>query len=120
MARAITGRVHKRRVKTVLKRTKGFRGARSKLYRVAKTAMIHALVYSYAGRKQKKRSMRQLWIARINAACRESGLAYSKFINGLKKAGIILDRKILSDLAIRSPLTFAKLVEEAKKNYTKK
>ena len=85
MARAITGRVHKKRVKTVLKRTKGYRGARSKLYRVAKNAMIHALVYAYFGRKQKKRTMRALWIARINAACRNSGIVYSRFINGLKK-----------------------------------
>jgi large subunit ribosomal protein L20 len=115
MARAITGRVHHRRVKTVLKRTKGFRGGRSKLYRVAKNAMFHALVYSYFGRKQKKRNMRQLWIARINAACRNSGIVYSKFIAGLKKAKINIDRKQLSNLAITDIATFNVLVEKAKK-----
>jgi large subunit ribosomal protein L20 len=114
MARAITGRVHKRRVKTVLKRTKGFRGSRSKLYRVAKSAMIHALVYAYDGRKMKKRSMRQLWIARINAACRDSGIVYSKFIAGLKKAGIIIDRKQLSNLAIKDISAFKVIVEKVK------
>ncbi|OHD07319.1 MAG: 50S ribosomal protein L20 [Spirochaetes bacterium GWD1_27_9] len=114
MPRAITGRVHKKRVKTVLKRTKGYRGARSKLYRVAKTAMIHGLVYSYFGRKQKKRNARKLWIARINASCRNAGLVYSKFINGLKKAGIIIDRKTLSNLAIENPEAFNQLVEKAK------
>jgi len=114
MARAITGRVHHKRVKVVLKRTKGFRGSRSKLYRVAKSAMIHALVYSYIGRKQKKRSMRQLWIARINAACRNAGIVYSKFINGLKKSGIVIDRKQLSNLAITDINSFNALVEKAK------
>ncbi|HPO50335.1 MAG TPA: 50S ribosomal protein L20 [Spirochaetota bacterium] len=114
MARAITGRVHKKRAKVVLKRTKGFRGSRSKLYRVAKNAMIHALVYAYVGRKQKKRNMRALWIARINAACRNSGIVYSKFISGLKKAGIIIDRKTLSNLAIQDEKAFSALIEKAK------
>lgn len=114
MARAITGRVHHKRAKTVLKRTKGYRGSRSKLYRVAKNAMIHALVYSYFGRKQKKRTMRSLWIARINAACRNSGLVYSKFISGLKKAGIIIDRKSLANLAIQDTAAFNILIEKAK------
>ncbi len=117
MARAITGKVHKRRVKTVLKRTKGFRGSRSKLFRVAKNAMIHALAYSYIGRRLKKRNMRSLWIARINAACRESGIVYSKFISGLKKAGIIIDRKTLANLAIQDSTAFKTLVDKAKAFY---
>jgi len=117
MARAITGRVHKKRVKTVSKRTKGYRGSRSKLYRVAKNAMIHALVYSYFGRKQKKRNMRRLWIARINAACRNSGMVYSKFISGLKKAGIIIDRKTLANLAIQDETAFKLLIDKARAAY---
>ena len=86
MPRAVSGTVHKNRVKSVLKKTKGYRGARSKLYRTAKNAMIHALSYAYIGRKQKKRTFRQLWIARINGFCRNEGITYSSFINGLKKA----------------------------------
>jgi large subunit ribosomal protein L20 len=114
MSRAITGRVHKKRVRTVLSRTKGYRGARSKLYRVAKNAMIHALVYAYFGRKQKKRTMRQLWIARINAVCRQEGISYSKFIEGLRKSKIIIDRKTLANLAIEDRNAFNQLVVKAK------
>ena len=114
MARAITGKVHRKRAKKVLKMTKGYRGSRSKLYRTAKNAMMHGLAYAYAGRKQKKRNMRQLWIARINAACRNAGIVYSKFIDGLKKSGIIINRKYLSNLAITDVESFNKLVEKAK------
>jgi len=114
MARAVTGRVHRKRAKTVLKRTKGFRGSRSKLYRVAKGAMLKALSRAYEGRKRKKRDFRGLWIARINAACRNAGIPYSKFINGLKKSGIIIDRKNLANLAITDINAFNAIVEKAK------
>lgn len=115
MARAITGRIHRRRAKTVLKRTKGYRGARSKLYRVAKNAMFKSLSRAYEGRKQKKRNFRGLWIARINASCRANGLSYSQFIDGLKKANIIIDRKNLANLAITDPKAFTALCEKVKK-----
>jgi large subunit ribosomal protein L20 len=116
MSRAITGKVHRKRARNVLKLTKGYRGSRSKLYRVAKNAMIHGLAYAYVGRKQKKRNMRQLWIARINAACRDAGIVYSKFIDGLKKSGIIINRKYLSNLAITDIDSFNKLVEKVKQS----
>ena len=109
------GTVHRQRANKVLKHTKGFRGARSKLYRTAKNAMIKSLQYAYTGRKQKKRTFRQLWIARINAGCRAEGISYSLFINGLKKAGILLNRKVLANLAITDSVAFTKLCEEAKK-----
>ncbi|MEE1290193.1 MAG: 50S ribosomal protein L20 [Spirochaetota bacterium] len=114
MPRAVSGTVHKNRVKSVLKKTKGYRGARSKLYRTAKNAMIHALSYAYIGRKQKKRTFRQLWIARINGFCRNEGITYSAFINGLKKANINIDRKNLSNLAIENPEAFKELIVKAK------
>ncbi|HOJ62981.1 MAG TPA: 50S ribosomal protein L20 [Spirochaetota bacterium] len=114
MSRAITGRIHRKRAKKVLKLTKGYRGARSKLYRVAKNAMIKSLQRAFAGRKDKKAMFRQLWITRINAACREAGISYSKFINGLKKAGIIINRKNLANLAIQDITTFDMLIEKAK------
>ena len=114
MARAITGRIHRRRAKTVLKRTKGYRGARSKLYRVAKNAMFKSLSRAYEGRKQKKRNFRALWIARINAACRANGLSYSQFIDGLKKANIIIDRKNLAYIAVVDADAFKALVAKVK------
>lgn len=114
MPRAVSGTVHKNRVKSVLKKTKGYRGARSKLYRTAKNAMIHALSYAYIGRKQKKRTFRQLWIARINGFCRNEGITYSSFINGLKKANMNIDRKNLSNLAIENPEAFKELIAKAK------
>ena len=116
MSRAITGKVHKKRARKVLKMTKGYRGSRSKLFRVAKNAMMHGLEYAYVGRKLKKRNMRQLWIARINAACRNAGIVYSKFIDGLKKSGIIINRKYLSNLAITDIDSFNKLIEKAKQS----
>lgn len=114
MPRAKSGTIRKHRVKNVLKKTKGSRGARSKLYRTAKNSMFKALGYAYVGRKQKKRQFRQLWIARISAACQNSGLNYSKFMLGLKKANIELNRKSLANLAIMDIETFNLLIEKAK------
>jgi large subunit ribosomal protein L20 len=108
------GFVTRRRHKKLLKMAKGYRGARSKVYRVAKNAVIKALTNSYAHRKKKKRDFRRLWIMRINAAVREHGLSYSKFIHGLKECNIGLDRKVLADMAIKDKDGFAKLVEIAK------
>ncbi len=105
--------VKKRRA--ILKQAKGYRGAKSKLYRVARQAVMKSGQYAYVGRKLKKRDMRSLWITRINAACRENGVSYSVFINGLKKANVDLNRKVLADLAVSDKNAFAKLVETAKK-----
>ena len=105
---------HKRK-KKVLKQAKGFWGDRSKQYQQAKRVLMHALKYAYRDRRNKKREFRSLWIARINAACRQSGITYSVFINGLKKSQINLDRKILADLAVRDNHAFKKLVEIIKK-----
>lgn len=102
------------RHKKVLKAAKGYYGARSRTYRVAVQAVTKAGQYAYRDRRQKKRQFRQLWIVRINAAARQNGLSYSKFINGLKKASIEIDRKILSDIAIQDKATFTILVEKAK------
>ena len=98
----------------VLKLAKGYRGARSKQYRVAKQSVMRALTSAYAGRKQKKRQFRQLWIARINAAARINGLSYSKFMYGLKLAGVEMNRKILADMAVNDAEGFATLAELAK------
>lgn len=105
---------HKKR-RVVLSRAKGYYGAKSRSYRAAKEQVQHSLQYVYRDRRNKKREIRRLWITRINAAARISGLPYSKFMNGLKKAGITLDRKVLSDMAITDPDAFAQLVEVAKK-----
>jgi large subunit ribosomal protein L20 len=105
----------RKRKKKLLKEAKGFWGDRSKQYQQARRALMHALVYAYRDRRVKKREFRALWIARINAACRQEGLTYSKFMNGLKKAKVGLDRKILADLAVRDSKVFEKLVEMAKK-----
>lgn len=105
----------RKRRKRVLKRAKGYYGARSKLYGVAREAVEKAAVYAYTGRKQRKRQFRSLWIARINAAARENGLSYSRLINGLKAAGVEVDRKILAQLAIDDPKGFGELAELAKK-----
>lgn len=114
MARVKGGVNAKKRHNRVLKLAKGYRGARSKQYRVAKQSVMRALTSSYAGRKQRKRQFRQLWIARINAAARMNGLSYSKFMYGLKLANIELNRKILADMAVNDAEGFAKLVETAK------
>ena len=105
---------HKKR-RTVLNRAKGYYGAKSRSYRAAKEQVQHSLQYQYRDRRNKKREVRRLWITRINAAARVNGLSYSVFMNGLKKAGVELDRKVLSDMAINDPEAFASLVEVAKK-----
>ena len=102
------------RHKKILKLAKGYYGARSRVYRVAKQAVIKAGQYAYRDRKQRKRQFRALWIARINAAARESGLSYSRFMNGLKKASIDLDRKVLADLAVHDKEAFAELVKQVR------
>ena len=114
MARVKGGLNAKKKHNRVLKLAKGYRGARSKQYRVAKQSVMRALTSSYAGRKERKRQFRQLWIARINAAARINGLSYSKFMYGLKQAGVEMTRKILSDMAINDAEGFAKLAELAK------
>ena len=114
MARIKGGLNAKKRHNRTLKLAKGYRGARSKQYRVAKQSVMRALTSAYAGRKQKKRQFRQLWIARINAAARINGLSYSKFMYGLKLAGVEMNRKVLSDMAINDAEGFAKLAELAK------
>ena len=114
MARIKGGLNAKKKHNRTLKLAKGYRGARSKQYRVAKQSVMRALASSYAGRKQKKRQFRQLWIARINAATRANGMTYSRFMNGLKKADIALDRKVLADMAVFDKAGFAALVEQAK------
>ncbi|MDE5966099.1 MAG: 50S ribosomal protein L20 [Lachnospiraceae bacterium] len=114
MARIKGGANAKKKHNRVLKLAKGYRGARSKQYRVAKQSVMRALTSSYAGRKQRKREFRRLWIARINAAARMNGLSYSKFMYGLKTAGIDVNRKMLSEMAISDAEGFAKLVEAAK------
>ena len=114
MARIKGGLNAKKKHNRVLKLAKGYRGARSKQYRVAKQSVMRALTSSYAGRKQKKRQFRQLWIARINAAARMNGLSYSKFMYGLKLAGVELTRKVLADMAINDAEGFATLAELAK------
>jgi large subunit ribosomal protein L20 len=114
MARIKGGMNAKKKHNRVLKMAKGYRGARSKQYRVAKQSVMRALTSSYAGRKQRKRQMRQLWIARINAAARINGLSYSKFMYGLKLAGVEVNRKMLAELAVNDAAGFAELVELAK------
>ena len=114
MARIKGGQKAKKRHNKVLKLAKGYRGARSKQYRVAKQTVMRAMATSYAGRKERKRQFRQLWIARINAAARLNGLSYSKLMHGLKVAGVDINRKMLSEMAVNDAEGFAKLVEVAK------
>ena len=114
MARIKGGMNAKKKHKRVLKLAKGYRGARSKQYRVAKQSVMRALEESYKGRKQRKRQFRQLWIARINAAARMNDISYSKLMHGLKLAGVDINRKMLSEMAISDAEGFAKLVEVAK------
>ena len=116
MARIKGGLNAKKRHNRVLKLAKGFRGARSKQYRIAKQSVMRALKSAYAGRKQRKRDFRKLWIARINAAARMNGLSYSRLMYGLKKADVVLNRKVLSEMAIADPEGFSALVETAKAN----
>ena len=114
MARIKGGVNAKKRHKKVLKLARGFRGARSRQYRVAKQAVMRSMAHSFAGRKQTKRDYRKLWITRINAAARLNGISYSKMMHGLKLAGIEMNRKILADLAITDAGAFSKLAETAK------
>ena len=116
MARVKGGLNAKKKHNRVLKLAKGYRGARSKQYRVAKQSVMRGLATSYAGRKQRKRQFRQLWIARINAAARMNGISYSKLMHGLKVAGVDINRKMLSEMAISDADGFAKLVDVAKAN----
>ena len=104
---------NKKRVK-IRKLAKGYRGSKSKLFRVAREAVMKSGNYAYVGRKQKKRDMRALWIARINAAARMNGISYSRFMNGLKKADVTLNRKMLAEIAIADPAAFTALTEKAK------
>ena len=114
MARVKRGVTARARHKKVLKQAKGYYHARRKVFRVAKQAVTKAQQYAYIGRKLKKRQFRSLWIARINAGARANGLSYSRFMNGLLKAGITLDRKVLADIAVHDATGFAALVEKAK------
>ncbi len=114
MARVKGAMKTRARHKKILKLAKGYRGAKSKLFRTANQAVMKSLAYAYRDRKAKKREFRQLWIARINAATRANGMSYSQFMNGLKKQGIEMNRKMLSELAIADPAAFKKLVDQVR------
>jgi large subunit ribosomal protein L20 len=118
MARVKRGVAAHKRHKRLLAQASGRRGTRSTLIRPAREALFHALVYAYRDRKNRKRDMRRLWIERINAASRQNGLPYGRFIAGLKAAGVEVDRKVLADLAVREPAAFATMVETAKASFT--
>ena len=115
MARVKNGAVTKARHKKVLKAAKGYFGSKHRLYKSAKEQLMHSGQYAFRDRKQKKRDFRKLWITRINAACRENEISYSRFINGLSKAGVEVNRKMLSEIAINDPKAFSELVKVAKK-----
>ncbi|MBO5213167.1 MAG: 50S ribosomal protein L20 [Clostridia bacterium] len=114
MARVKGAMMTRKRRKKILKLAKGYFGAKSKQFRTANEAVMKSLTYAYIGRKLKKRDFRSLWITRISAACAQNGINYSRFINGLKKANISLNRKVLADLAVSDPAAFTSLVEKAK------
>ncbi len=114
MARVKGAMNTRKRHKKILKLAKGYRGAKSKLFRTANQAVMKSLSYAYRDRKQKKRNFRQLWIARISAAAKMNGINYSRFMNGLKKNGIEINRKMLAEIAVSDPAAFAKLVEKVK------
>ncbi|WP_027365529.1 50S ribosomal protein L20 [Desulfotruncus alcoholivorax] len=114
MPRAKSSVVSRKRHKKILKLAKGYRGSKSKLFRVANQQVMKSLVYAYRDRKARKRDFRKLWIARINAAARNNGMSYSRFMNGLKKAGVDINRKMLADLAVNDSRAFGQLVEMAK------
>lgn len=114
MPRVKGGTIHRARRKKVLKQAKGYFGSKHRLYRTANEQVMHSLKYAYRDRKQKKRDFRKLWITRINAACRMNNISYSKFINGLNKANVTVNRKMLSELAISNPAAFTELVNVAK------
>ena len=113
MARVKSGLVTKRRHKKILKRAKGYFGSKHRLFKTAQEQVFHSGVYAFRDRRQNKRNFRKLWITRINAECRNNNISYSKFINGLNKAGIVINRKMLSELAINDPKTFSELVKQA-------
>ena len=119
MARVKGAMATRKRRKKVLKLSKGYFGAKSKLYRVARQAVMKSLSYAYVGRKRKKRDFRKLWIARINAACRLNGMSYSTFVHGLKLADINLNRKVLADMAVNDAAGFTALTEAAKAKLAK-
>lgn len=110
MARVKGGTIHRARRAKVMKLAKGYFGSKHRLYKTAKEQVMHSLKYAYRDRRQKKRDFRKLWITRINAACRMNNISYSKFINGLSKAGVAINRKMLSEMAIENPAGFAALV----------
>lgn len=114
MPRVKRGTMTHKRHKKVLERAKGYWGGRSRLFKTAKEAVMHSMQYAYRDRRNKKREFRRLWIARINAACREQGMTYGRFIEGLSKAGVELDRKMLSEMAINDAQAFSQLVEQAR------
>lgn len=115
MARVKGGTIHAARRKKVLKQAKGYFGSKHRLYKTAKEQVMHSLKYSYRDRRQNKREFRKLWITRINAACRMNNISYSKFISGLNKAGVSVNRKMLSEIAIDNPKVFTELVNVANK-----
>ena len=115
MTRVTSGTTRSRRHKKVRKLAKGYKYSASRRYKTAKEAVLHAGQYAYVGRKLKRRTLRRLWIFRLNAATREHGMKYSEFIAGLKKNNVELDRKILSDIAVNDPVTFEKIVQKASK-----
>lgn len=118
MPRVKSSVARNKRKKKVLKEARGYFGGRSKLYRPAKNAVERSWSYAYRDRRRKKRDFRRLWITRINAAARQNGLSYSRFVSGLKSAGVELDRKMLADLAVREPQAFAELARLAKEHAT--
>jgi large subunit ribosomal protein L20 len=114
MPRGKRGSVHTNRRRRILKQAKGYYGADSRLYASARDAVDHAMQYAYVGRKRKKRDFRRLWIIRINAACRQNDISYSRFMAGLKTAGVGLDRKVLAEIAVEDPVAFQQLTSTAK------
>lgn len=116
MARVKRGVVAHRKHRAIIQRAKGFRYSRKLLFKPANEAVLHSLAYAFRDRRQRKRDFRRLWIARINAAARQSGLPYNRFVYGLRQAGVEIDRKVLADLAVRDSGSFARLVEVAKDN----
>lgn len=120
MPRATNSPASRARRKRVIKASKGYRGRRSKLFRYAKDAQMKAKYWAYRDRKTRKRNFRSLWITRLNAAVRAEGISYNRFIEGLKAAGIVLDRKVLSDIALQDEATFKQIVEKAKSAYETK
>jgi large subunit ribosomal protein L20 len=118
MARVKRGVVAHRKHRSIIERARGFRYSRKLLFRPANEAVLHSLAYAFRDRRQRKRDFRRLWIARINAAARQGGLPYNRFMHGLRKAGVEIDRKMLADLAVRDSGSFTRLVEVAKQSLT--